>query len=232
MSLPVKDIIEWDVQNWSQLIPAWTPLLDKLERNSKILAIGERNGGLSMWLALQGFNVVCTDRMNPQQYAISLHKKHGVTDKITYSELDIVNCNWEKEQFDLVIAKSVIGGLKSDPGNSTTRNLQVQQQAINNIHGLLKKGGYFLSAENMQGSLLVKQIRKMKNRDKGWRYLSWDEMNTLYSSFSEVHIKAFGVLPSLTGNVFLNSFIFGINKYFLQPLPSAYKYISFTIARK
>ncbi|RYD59445.1 MAG: methyltransferase domain-containing protein [Sphingobacteriales bacterium] len=232
MSLPLQDIIEWDVLNWSQLVPAWTPIIDSLDRNSKILAIGERNGGLSTWLALEGFNVICTDRTGPEPHAAALHRKHGVAHKIQYDKLDIVDCNWQPCQFDLIIAKSVIGGLKADPANRSTRTFQVQQQAVNNIHNLLKPGGYFLSAENMEGSLLLKQIRRIKNKDKGWRHFSWREMPALFKPFAEVKTKAFGVLPTLFSSPVVNRVVFGMNKYFLQILPSATKYISFTIARK
>jgi SAM-dependent methyltransferase len=232
MSLPIQDIIEWDVLNWSQLIPTWTPVIEKLDRGSKILAIGERNGGLSIWLALKGFDVICTDRTGPEPQAATLHRKHGVADKIQYDTLDIVDCNWQPGQFDLIIAKSVIGGLKSDPKDRSTRNFQVQQQAVNNIHGLLKPGGYFLSAENMQGSLLLRQLRKIQKKDRGWRHFRWEEMAPLYHCFAQVESKAFGVIPTLFSNPVANKAVFIINKYCLQILPPATKYITFTIARK
>jgi len=232
MLLPLNDIIEWDVLNWSELIPEWSPIIDKLDNDSKILAIGERNGGLSIWLALKGFNVVCTDRTGPEPYAETLHRKYGVSDKIKYDELDIVNCKWQTAQFDLIIAKSVIGGLKADNKDKKTRTFQVQQQAVSNIYGLLKPGGYFLSAENMQGSFLLKQLRKIKKKDMGWRHFSWKEINVLYTPFTQVNTKAFGVLPTLFSNSIANRIIFVINKYILQILPPSTKYISFTAARK
>jgi SAM-dependent methyltransferase len=232
MPLPINDIIEWDVLNWSELIAFWQPVLDKLDKESKVLAIGERNGGLSIWLALQGFQVVCTDREGPEEQAEILHRKHGVSGRIRYDRLDIVNCDWEKEQFDLIIAKSVIGGLKADHKDSKTRNFEVQRRAVDNIHGLLKKGGYFLSAENMQGSYLLRQIRKMKSKDKGWRYFSWNELPALYGSFQKVDTKGFGIFPTLFSDSLTNKVVFFVNKHVLQWLPNATKYIAFTTAQK
>jgi SAM-dependent methyltransferase len=231
-ALPVNDIIEWDIPNWSQLINLWTPVLEKLPRNSKVLAIGERNGGLSAWLALQGFTVVCTDREFPTEKAKELHSQLGIADRIIYDKLDIVNCNWKSEEFDIIVAKSVIGGLKADPGNRLTRNFQVQQMAVQNIHKLLKGGGYFFSAENMQGSWLLKQFKKWKKKDKGWRYLKWQEIKDLYSDFKFAQLEAFGVLPTAFGNKTLNKGCFLVNKRVLRYLPYSYKYISFVVVQK
>jgi SAM-dependent methyltransferase len=231
-ALPVNDIIEWDVPNWSQLIEYWTPVLEKLPRNSKVLAIGERNGGLSIWLALLGFEVLCTDREGPTETARELHKKYNVADKIKYGEMDIVNIIDPRTEFDLIIAKSVIGGLKSDPRDKTTRNFDVQLQAVNNIYSMLKPGGYFLSAENTQGSVLLKLIRRLKGKDKGWRYFTSDEVSKLYKSFSSVQTKAFGVLPTLFASNILNKLSFITNKYLLTFLPDSAKYVSFTAARR
>lgn len=231
-TLPVNDIIEWDVPNWSQLIKYWTPVLEKLPKDSKVLAIGERNGGLSIWLALLGFEVLCTDREGPTEKARELHKKYNVADKIKYGEMDIVNHNDPTPQFDIIIAKSVIGGLKADHKDKSTRNFDVQLRAVNNIYNMLKPGGYFLSAENTQGSVLLQLIRKMKGKDKGWRHFSSAEIPKLYNKFSDVQTDTFGVLPTLFSNTAINNLVFSINKYLLAILPKSVKYISFTAARK
>lgn len=230
--LPVNEIIEWDIPNWSQLIDFWTPVLETLPRNSKVLAIGERNGGLSAWLALKGFTVVCTDREFPTEKAKLLHNQLGIADKIIYDKLDIVNCDWNSQEFDIIVAKSVIGGLKADPGNRQTRNFQVQQSAVQNIYKLLKDGGYFFSAENMQGSWLLKQFKKWKKKDMGWRYLDWQEIKELYNDFKFAQMEAFGVLPTTFGNKTLNKVFFLANKHILNHLPNNYKYISFVVVQK
>jgi SAM-dependent methyltransferase len=230
VTLPVQDIIEWDVLNWAQLIRHWTPVLAKLPRNSKVLAIGERNGGLSAWMALQGFQVVCTDREYPSGAKL-LHDKLGVSEKIEYRELDIVHCAWQPEEFDVIIAKSVIGGLKDNPADRTTRSFTVQQKAIGNIYALLKKGGYFFSAENMEGGLLIKKYRALGGKDRGWRYLHPGELSTLYGIFETIDFKAFGIVPTLFRYNFLNVFSFGLNKC-LDFLPVRYKYIIFVTAAK
>jgi hypothetical protein len=229
--LPVDEIIEWDVLNWSQLIRFWTPIVSNLPKNSNILAIGERNGGLSTWLALLGHNVVCTDREFPRQ-AQAEHYRLGVSQKITYGQLDIVNCERSSGKFDMIIGKSVIGGLKSNPADRKTRSFEVQQQAIDNVYSLLKPGGYFLSAENMAGPYMLQYYRKLRHKDTGWRYLNWDELQHLYQQFSMQRIDGFGLLPTNFSSGLLNRLCFFINKYILDFLPRRYKYISFVAARK
>ncbi|MEZ5017506.1 MAG: methyltransferase domain-containing protein [Flavipsychrobacter sp.] len=232
LNIPVAEIIEWDILNWSQIIPEWTPIVEKLPRDGKVLAVGERDGGLSLWLALLGFNVTCTDRIGPTEDAGKLHKKYGVADKVTYDELDIVNCDWEGEQYDLIVIKSVLGGVMAVYGDHDSRNFDVQKKAVNNMHHLLKPGGILLSVENMKGNLLLHQLRKMKGKDKGWHHFSWQEIQELYGSYSDVKTKSFGVLPTLFGNNIVNRIAFFLNKYILNILPPSTKYVAITTAKK
>ena len=228
----IADIIEWDILNWSQLIPYWEPILKKLPADSKVLAFGERNGGLSLWLALNGFNVVCTDRVGPTNAAIEMHKKYKVADKISYGSFDVVNSPVENNKYDLIIAKSVLGGIKSDYKNSTTRNADTRNNAAKNIYDLLKPGGYFLFAENMKGSKLLHQIRKLLGKQKGWYYFNFKDIENLFKIFSNVEIRSFGVIPTTSHNRFFNRLAFVLNKYCLCLLPAGYRYIAFIQGQK
>lgn len=229
---PVQEIIEWDVRNWSQLMHHWLPVLEQLPRDSKVLAIGERNGGLSLWLALMGFQVTCTDITDVAASATPLHVKYGVQDRIEYRQLDIVNDEWEAGQFDIIIGKSVIGGVKPTRSRSSSRNFEALEQAMHNIHRLLKPGGYFFSAENLQGGLLNRYMRKRLKGGKGWYYLSLPELNRLFNAFSLVQTKTFGILPTFFSSKSVNMFMYFINRSLQPVLPDSSKYIAFTIARK
>lgn len=229
---PIQDIIEWDVLNWSQLIQYWLPLLEQLPVDSKVLAIGERNGGLSLWLALMGFDVVCTDITDIHSSAHQLHGKYNVAAKIQYKQFDVVNDDWGIQQFDIIIAKSVIGGLKSTRGKSSTRSVEAQHKAMHNIHRLLKPGGYFFSAENLRGGVFTRLARKMRKRKKGWQHPTYHELLQLFSSFTLVQTKTFGILPTLFSPKAVNRLMYGMNRYVLCLLPKGSKYIAFTIAQK
>lgn len=227
----LDDIIEWDVPNWSQAIKFWEPVVNELQPDAKILAIGERNGGLSLWLTLRGFQVVCTDRILPLTEAINLHQKYSVQGKITYRELDIVNAS-ETEQYDLVILKSVFGGLKKEYHNTASRTAEARHLAIHNIYNLLKPGGYLLTADNMRGSWLMLLFRRIAGKNKGWHYFTHSEFRGLFKSFSFVSQHSFGLFPTLFSSKSLNRLIFSFNKFFSGILPASFSYITFTIARK
>lgn len=230
--LPIDEIIEWDVLNWSQLVKYWQPILDGLPRNSKILAVGERNGGLSLWLALMGFDVVCTDMKPVTSAAVELHKKYKVAHKIEYMELDILDTGNTQALYDVVIAKSVIGGLKANRHQSRTRSFDVQKLAVNNIYTLLKPGGYFFSAENLLGGALFRYARKLKGKHKGWRHLDHRELHELYNQYPIVQIKTFGILPTFFSRRAYNYSMYLINKYILFFMPMRSRYIAFVTAQK
>lgn len=227
-----QDIIEWDVPNWSHLIKLWQPVLDGLPRDSKVLAIGERNGGLSLWMALQGFQVVCTDREGPTEQARELHKKYGVAQNITYRDFDLVNTQNFDTTYDIIIMKSVLGGVKEQYGNAASRTDATRQKAIDNIYKLLSQKGIFLSADNLQGSMFLRLIKRLKNKQSGWHYFSIQELNDLCKQFSSVSVQSFGIIPTKFSVPILNKAAHIINSFLWQLFPPNSAYIAFTIARK
>jgi len=73
-----KDIIQWDVKSWSKALSYWDSNVEwnKIQRG---LELGGREGGLSLWLALKGKTVVCSDLKDVQKTAEPLHKRHHVS---------------------------------------------------------------------------------------------------------------------------------------------------------
>ena len=68
------EFIEWDVRNWSVALDFW---LDHTTQNLSMcsaLELGSQNGGLSLWMALQGAHVVSSDVDLPDQTALRIHK--------------------------------------------------------------------------------------------------------------------------------------------------------------
>lgn len=231
-TLPLKDIIGWDVKNWSEIIEVWRPLLESFPKGSKALAIGERDGGLSLWLAMSGFNVICTDITDISTEASALHNKYLLKANISYRSLDIVNDIPLEEQFDIIIAKSVLGGLKTDRSDANTRNDSARRKAVENIYTMLKPKGFFLSAENMEGSRLLQIARRATNKQKGWDYLKHKELQTLFSNFTSLQIKTFGILPTFFPWQPVNSMCYMLNKNLLNSLPANQKYIAVITAQK
>ncbi len=84
----LNDIIEWDIPNWSVALDYWRKHTLCNLSSMRALEIGGRHGGLSLWLALNGMEVLCTDVESPSNQAIEKHAKYKVSDKIQYAALD------------------------------------------------------------------------------------------------------------------------------------------------
>ena len=134
----VRETIGWDVRNWSRALPFWQLRIDA-HRPRRALAIGDRGGGLSLWLASQGIEVLCTDLEVPAAPARRLHERFGVGSLVRYGAEDATALSLADRSFDLVIFKSVIGAL---------RTKDRQRQAIDEMGRVLVPGGLLLFAEN------------------------------------------------------------------------------------
>ncbi len=120
----IEEIIEWDTPNWSTALNYWTNHTQQNITSSQALEIGSANGGVSLWAALQGMNVLCTDLNGASDKAIQKHHRYGVADQIKYAAVDAMNIPYQ-EKFDVVLFKSVLGGI-GGIGGSMTRENQVQ----------------------------------------------------------------------------------------------------------
>ena len=65
----LEDIIEWDINNWSSAIEYWHMHRHSEWSSMKAIEIGSRHGGLSLWAALNGMDVLCTDLKGPSNEA-------------------------------------------------------------------------------------------------------------------------------------------------------------------
>jgi SAM-dependent methyltransferase len=233
MKLPIEEIIEWDVNNWSKALIFWTKQFPpNLNSDSKILLLGERNGGLTLWLTLLGYNVISSDYDGITDQGKSLHEKYNQTEKIEYKKINIYSIPYSKNYFDLIICKSVLGGLKKEIHDKNSRTLQNQKIAVNEIYRTLKPGGKFFGAENMKGSIFHQFIRKILKKDKGWRYLEMQDLDYFFSDFSYQSYCQFGFLGTFFESKFLNAFLGTIDRLLSRILPNKTLYISFFVTTK
>ena len=187
----IKDIIGWDIINWSKSFGFWEKHVDIKNKNYKCLEIGARQGGLSLWLALNNNHVLCSDISYADQQheldkTISLHKKYNCEDRITYEAIDASNIPYENT-FDIVVFKSVLGGV------SIESDERLEQKTIDQIYKCLKPGGKVLSIENLEGSFLHMYARKKFIRwGSKWNYLKLHEMKRLFSSFKSLNYTTVG----------------------------------------
>jgi len=103
------ETVEWDIETWKRAFEFW-----ELEINwtsiERALEIGARRGGPSRWLAQKGIHVDCTDRENTLSTAGAFHPIDQPTLRISYFDLDVLALD-EIEKYDLIICKSVLGGV-------------------------------------------------------------------------------------------------------------------------
>ncbi len=86
----LADVFQWDVSNWARALHVWEPVLKTIP-SGRALALGEREGGLSLYLALHGHRVICSDLASPEASARPLHERYQIQQRITYEAQDITN---------------------------------------------------------------------------------------------------------------------------------------------
>lgn len=207
----MTDVVEWDVPNWSRAIEAWKcgGSKDNL-KGKRVLDLGGRFGGLSLYFALSGATVICSDlefiKDGSVENAKALHNKYGVSSLITYEDIDATDIPYENE-FDIICFKSIMGGVGYD--NNYENQLKMMQQ----IRKALKPGGKCYFVENLVGCRLVQFLRK-KLRPWGshWRYISLDELAELTDGFKLVKRHTFGVIGLMGPNKLLSTILSSADK--------------------
>ena len=121
---------------------------------SKYLALdlGSRNGGLSLFLALRGSQVVCSDLNGPSDNVKKLHQKHSVSSLVSYAAVNVTSIPYPDLYFDVVVFKSVLGALQTYPN---------QTKMMQEIYRVLRPGGELWFAENLVASPLHMLARKL-----------------------------------------------------------------------
>lgn len=122
----LKDIINWDIVNWSKAINYWEKNLD-FKAKPIGLELGAREGGLSLWLAMNGCTMICSDLESPEKSAFEVHKKYPCNNLIKYAAIDATNIGY-KDYFDVIAFKSILGGIGRND------SIDLKQQTINEIH--------------------------------------------------------------------------------------------------
>ncbi len=187
------DYFEWDIVNWSKSLKIWDKHISK--NKLTCLELGGRGGGLSLYLAKKGHNVICSDLENPKEVASILHSKNKkVTNLIKYEAIDATLIPYE-DYFDIIIFKSVLGGVGRND------NYEAQKKMIEQIHKALKKNGVLLFAENLTGSKIHSILRQKFNKwSNYWRYITKKETKNLFSNFDTLEYKTCGFLGTFGRN--------------------------------
>ncbi|MDH5693882.1 MAG: class I SAM-dependent methyltransferase [Gammaproteobacteria bacterium] len=222
----IEEFVEWDTQNWKKALEFWSSSVGGTLEDKKVLEIGCNNGGISLWAANQGATVICSDIVEPTQKAKDLHAKYGLSSRISYEVIDATNIPYEN-YFDLVIFKSVLGGI------GRVGEEQKKVLVVENIHKCLKSSGMVLFAENLKGSLMHQVFRKLfVGWGSSWGYPLVREISNLFSGFSSCQISTYGFLACFGKSEAMRRFLSFADKFVSPIVPANSRYIVFGVAVK
>src|SRR5215813_2521070 len=179
----LAEFIEWDIRNWSAALDFWLTHTTQNIPGCSALELGSRNGGLSLWMALQGAHVISSDLESPTAAASRLHASRGVSPLIRYEAINASGIPYTS-RFDVILFKSMLGAIGGLGGK------EGQAHAVREIHKALKEGGELFFAENLVGCPLHRFFRKhFVKWGTRWRYVSVAEMQEFLSPFSKVQYR-------------------------------------------
>jgi SAM-dependent methyltransferase len=223
----IKDVVEWDVVNWSKALQYWDRSIDLDLPNCIALELGSRRGGLSLWIAMKGARIICSDLASPESKACNLHKKYNVDHRIQYQSINATDIPYENH-FDIVLFKSVLGDVGREGHN------EMQTRAMEQIYRALKPGGKLLFAENLAGTCVHQFLRRSYVKwGTCWRYITVDETKQLCGNFKSFKFITRGFLGAFGMNEIQRKILGQIDGLFLDYiLPDRMKYILIGVAEK
>lgn len=223
----IRDIVEWDTKNWWRAIEFWGINEEKSLKGKKVLDIGGRNGGLSLYWALRGADVICSD-LNESGFeqAKKLQKKYGVEKRVSYERIDATKIPY-KGEFDIICFKSVLGGVGYND------NYDNQKQMMKSIYTALTDSGKLYFCENLYASPLHHYLRKryMKWGDQ-WRYIHLKEIPDLTEEFRKVESSTFGFCGVFGRRPFLADLMGTVDIWFDRWIKDENRYIVSCICSK
>lgn len=222
-------IVEWDIRTWSRAVRFWEQVV---KRENPILGkgieLGARRGGLAYYFAERfGSAMACSDVEPIPDDTRKRLASLGLSNLISYDIADASSLPYPDETFDFVTFKSILGVV------GARQRYDKIEQAIQEIHRVLRPGGLLLFAENLQGSILHRKARHwFVPWGRSWRYLTLDEMRSLLSAFARYELHATGFLSAFApGSEPLKSSLATIDAC-LPFIPEKWRYVGYGVAWK
>jgi SAM-dependent methyltransferase len=224
----IQDIFTWDIVAWSKAIPWWESKITNGISGSRVLELGAgTNGGLSLWLALRGANVVCSTKGGICQAAKDIHNKYDFPGSIEYADIDATNIPF-KEEFDLISFKSILGGIEGGGRNGA-------KSAVKSIKDALKQSGELVFAENLTSTKLHMYCRDRFNPwNKAWKYYTIEELRNQFIGYSSLELTCSGLLGTFGRNEWQRNLLSKIESTLIPKslIKDSWRYIAMGIAKK
>ena len=229
----INQAIGWDIVNWGQSLKFLNKNIE-LDRinNALEIGVGSDSGGISIYLASKNINVLCTDYKDVNNSVIDIHRNYPFANLIEYGDMDILNINpMYKNKFDLVVFKSVLGGLD---GNN---HIRIAEKAIENLYECLNENGYLFFSENLAATRFHMYIRNnfgWGRNNRGWNYYKIEELiSAINNKFEDFIYETKGFIGCFGRNETQKTILGNIDKYFLDYLlKNENKYIFYCICKK
>jgi ubiquinone/menaquinone biosynthesis C-methylase UbiE len=222
----LRDVLEWDIDSWKRALRIWSQWGGELKAK-RVLEIGGCNGGLSLWFALRGARVVCSDLNEPRDDSKRMHERYGVSERVSYASVDATAIPYLTGEFDVVCFKSVLGGIGAGG------HIERQEQAIAEIYRVLRPGGKLLFAENLTGSPLHRFARHhFVEWGRRWKYLTREEVAKLLRSFSCVQMVSYGCLSAFGRSEWQRTALHWADVIVQPMLPRSWRYTCIACATK
>lgn len=222
----IKEIISWDVTTWKKALYYWERHMQTDISPKYCLDIGAREGGLSLWLAMKGHHVLCSDIQDTQSRARVLHQRHTFSGKIDYQDINACELTYSNT-FDIIIFKSVLGAIGSH------ENKEAIQTSINNIHRALKPGGQLLFAENLSASYMHTVARKhFTSWGERWYYPSLADIKDWLTVFNTYNYRCSGFLSAFGRNETQRNILAHLDSCIEKLVPHSKRLIVYGVAVK
>jgi SAM-dependent methyltransferase len=222
------DIVGWDIGNWSRALRFWDAHLDFHGKSVSCLELGcGAKSSLSLWLALRGNRVVCSDLGGVPETIRRAHARYGVSNLVEYADVDARRMTFAGD-FDVVIFKSMLGGVSQDLQGADAENI------VGRIYEALRPGGVLLFAENLESTRLHAFLRKrFAAGAKGWRYFSRSELESTLHRFRSFESATFGCLGCFGRSEAQRRILGRFDEGLVDRIvPSTWHYIVAAVARK
>lgn len=222
----LREIIKWDVNSWAQALSRWERWVPQAE-GLRVLELGSHGGGISLYWAMRGSQVVCSDLGGPQKEALALHERYGVAERISYADIDATKIARGDGEFDVVCFKSVLGGVGGALG------WEGQARALGEMHRVLRPGGQLIFAENTAASPLHRFLRRrFVEWGARWRYPTPEELRQLLEGFAHVELNFAGFAATFGRREWQRTLLYAVDVLVTPMIPDRWKYIAIGCATK